>query len=230
MSDVPLTHSRFGRRDFLTAGLGVAGGVALWAGGLAGPASAAGAERALWREGRSANGWPVTDKVHDHRVEGAEQVTVPLLAGDVATVLLFVARRVNYEIATLDAGEVTGHTTDRTVSTRYESNYLSGTAIAVRPVLYPVGSKDGLFPHETVVVRDILADCEGVVRWGGDEEVPKESHFQIDVRPGDERLATIARKFEQWDRTPGAGPGTINPFAPERQRAAKALERRQRAA
>ncbi|WP_065968390.1 hypothetical protein [Streptomyces sparsogenes] len=230
MSDALPTASRFGRRDFLTAGLGIAGGVALWAGGLTGPATAAEAERALWREERSANGWPVTSEVHKHRVEGAEQVTVPLLAGDVATVLLFVARRFNYEIATLHADEVTGHTMDRAVSARYESNYLSGTAIAIRPVLYPAGSKEGLFPHETVVVRDILADCEGVVRWGGDEKVPKESHFHIDVRPGDERLATIARKFEQWDRTPGAGPGTINPFAPERQRAAKALERRQRAA
>ncbi|MCQ8831584.1 hypothetical protein [Streptomyces malaysiensis] len=230
MSDVLPTASRFGRRDFLTAGLGIAGGVTLWAGGLTGPATAAGAERALWREERSANGWPVTSEVHEHQVEGTEQVTVPLLAGDVATALLFVARRFNYEIATLDAGEVTGHSMDRAVSARYESNYLSGTAIAIRPVLYPVGSKDGLFPHETVVIRDILADCEGVVRWGGDEKIPKESHFQIDVGPGDERLATVARKFEQWDRTPGAGPGTINAFVSERQRAAKALERRQRVA
>lgn len=59
----------------------------------------------------------------------------------------------------------------------------SGTAIAIHPVLYPDGSKDGFFPHETVVVQDILADCEGVVRWGGDEKVSMESHFQVDVPP-----------------------------------------------
>ncbi|MDT0544797.1 MULTISPECIES: hypothetical protein [Streptomyces] len=48
---------------------------------------------------------------------------------------------------------------------------------------------------------------EGVMRWGADEEVPKECHFPLDVSPGDERLATIARKFEQWDRAPDAEHG-----------------------
>lgn len=53
MSDALPTASRFGRRDFLTAGLGIAGGVTLWAGGLTGPATAAGTERAFRRRSRA---------------------------------------------------------------------------------------------------------------------------------------------------------------------------------
>lgn len=53
MSDALPTASRFGRRDFLTSGLGIAGGVTLWAGGLTGPATAAGTERAFRRRSRA---------------------------------------------------------------------------------------------------------------------------------------------------------------------------------
>lgn len=70
----------------------------------------------------------------------------------------------------------------------HESNYSSETAIAIRPNTYPLGISGGLFPHELIVIRDILAEYDGVVRWGGDERVPKESHFQVDVPPGDARI------------------------------------------
>src|SRR5690606_26733482 len=126
-------------------------------------------------------------------------------------------------------GDVTGHTSDRNIATAFESNYLSGTAIAIRPDSYPLGAKDGLFPHELVVVRDILAECDGIVRWGGDEPTPKESHFQIDVGPEDQRLRVLAAKISQWDRTPGKGAGSVDAFLPSRRRVARDMEQRQEA-
>lgn len=81
-----------------------------------------------------------------------------------------------------------------------------------------------------MVVRDILADCEGVVRWGGDEEVPKESHFQIDVGPTDARLKAVAAKVGGWADSPGLGAGTGDAFDPDRRRATRRSERRQRSA
>lgn len=48
MSDALPTASRFGRRDFLTAGLGIAGGLT-----LTGPATAVGTERAFRRRSRA---------------------------------------------------------------------------------------------------------------------------------------------------------------------------------
>ncbi|MFD5782982.1 hypothetical protein [Streptomyces sp. NPDC126933] len=220
------------RRRVLVTGLGVAGGATLWASGMSGLATAA--ESAESPESAAAvtdNGWPVVERPESHRVEGAGSLTVPVLDGDVATVLLHVLRRFHYEITTLDKGEVTGHTiTSQKITEPYESNYRSGTAVAILPGMYPVGAKGGFFPNELTVIRDILADCEGVVRWGGDEKVPKEGHFEIAVKPGDARLARTARKIAAWGRAPGEGAGSIDATASERRRAAKALERRQKAA
>ncbi|PKV87528.1 hypothetical protein [Streptomyces sp. TLI_146] len=238
MSDVMTQALRVDRRRFLVAGAGVAGGAALVAGGMSGtavaaPAPAVPAVPAVpaakeWQGRASANGWPVVAAVPSHRVEGAGGLSFTALDGDVATVLTHVVRRYHYEIHTLGAGEVTGHTGARAVAAPYESNYLSGTAVAIRSPQYPVRARNGFFPQELVIVRDILADLEGVVKWGGDESTPKESHFQIDVRPGDSGLRRVAAKLRGWESRPGSGAGAIDALAPGRVRAAKALAARQR--
>ncbi|MFE0509136.1 hypothetical protein [Streptomyces sp. NPDC058964] len=218
------------RRRFLLTGLGVAGGAALAVGGMTTTATAATASAAgtRWRKKTSANGWRVLDSAPAHRVEGTGGVHFDAVEGDVATVLTHVVRRFHYEIDTLTAGEVTGHTTAHTVAAPYESNYLSGTAIAIRPLLYPTRARGGFFPNELLVIRDILADLEGVVRWGGDLKPAKESHFQIDVKPGDATLRRVAAKLRGWELEPGEGPGTVEATIPARMKAAKALAARQR--
>ncbi|GAA0580099.1 hypothetical protein [Streptomyces crystallinus] len=238
MSDVLTQSTGLGRRRFLVAGAGVAGGAALVAGGMPGTAVAAPAPAVPavpaapaakeWQGRTSANGWPVVGTAPSHRVEGAGGVSFASLDGDVATVLTHVVRRYHYEIHTLGVHDLAGHTTGRAVAAPYESNYLSGTAVAIRPLLYPVRARDGFFPHELVVVRDILADLEGVVKWGGDLAVPKESHFQIDVRPGDSGLRRVAAKLRGWELKPGEGAGAVDALAPGRLKAAKALAARQR--
>ncbi|WP_326785741.1 hypothetical protein [Streptomyces sp. NBC_00151] len=231
MNDVVPFPAGPDRRRFLTAGLGVAGGAALWAVGAGGTAVAAPdlPRNSQWRAAGSANGWPVVDEPKAQRIEGSD-VSVAVRDGEAATVLLYVARRFHYEIDTLRAGDITGHRTSRTIQQPYESNYLSGTAIAIRPAGHPVGAENGFFPNELVIVRDILAECEGVVRWGGDERTPKESHFQIDVRPGDARLKAVAAKIGGWSADPGKGAGTVDAFEPGRRRVAEGLKRRQRSA
>ncbi|MFD9795737.1 hypothetical protein ACFWXK_32835 [Streptomyces sp. NPDC059070] len=243
MSEVMTRTAGLGRRRFLVAGAGVAGGAALVAGGLPGtavaapgpapaanpvPAVPAGPAPARWHGRTSANGWPVVAAAPAHRVEGAGGVSFAAVDGDVATVLTHLVRRYHYEIHTLGVHDLVGHATERAVAAPYESNHLSGTAVAVRPLLYPVRARDGFFPAELLVVRDILADLEGVVKWGGDEAVPKESHFQIDVRPGDSGLRRVAAKVRAWGLAPGAGAGTVDVLAPGRVRAAKSLAARQR--
>ncbi|MER7900400.1 hypothetical protein ABTX62_30950 [Streptomyces sp. NPDC096046] len=147
---------------------------------------------------------------------------MPLLKGDVATVLLHVARRFAYEIDMLRSGDVQGHTDRGPVGAGFESNHLSGTAIGIRPLFYPLGAQrgTGLSELEKVVVADILADCQGVIGWGGHAKPVKESHFQIDVRPGDPRLARLASRIRGEDAGPGSGAGSIDPFLPNRRRKA----------
>jgi hypothetical protein len=177
------------------------------------------------------NGWPVVAaaKVTTQPIEGSA-AQVALLTGDVSTVLLHVARRFSYEIDTLRAGEVTGFRAVPGSGAAFESNYSSGTAVAIRADRYPAGVRGNLFPRELLVVRDILAECAGVVRWGGDDRTtPKESHFQIDVRPGDAALTKLARTIRGWRTHPGAGAGATHDLLdPTRRAAANDLERRQR--
>ncbi|MEV7024901.1 hypothetical protein, partial [Kitasatospora sp. NPDC093558] len=180
------------RRTVLRRAALVAAGTAVGAPLLAGPAHAAdpdpsaGAvneaiQQAQERDARvlsgvrSANGWEM-EKVADERghvytrpVPGAP-LDLRVRIGDVETVLVHVISRFHYEIDALREGDVVGwRTPDSVRASLAESNQASGTAVQIRPGFYPSGARGGFYPTEELTLRDILADCEGVVRWGGDD-------------------------------------------------------------
>jgi hypothetical protein len=180
-------------------------------------------------DGLSANGWPIDPTaITIHRVEGSE-ASVALREGPAAAVLLHVARRWHYEIAPVDTGEgggITGYTIDHPSRTGFESNYLSGTAIALHPTAYPVGGSERLWPHHNAIVRDILLDCDGTVVWGGDLTPAKASHFHLVVPPTDDNLARVAHRLNPGAqaRSRSQTAGTVaDPAIPDRQRKAHAL-------
>ncbi|MBQ1092864.1 M15 family metallopeptidase [Streptomyces sp. B93] len=222
-----MIRTALSRRSFVGASAGVVGALSLTTVGeaAAAPASAPAAGRS-WTKDRSANGWEVLATATSFRIEGSGY-RVQLAEGDAATVLLHVARRFNYEIDQLRSGDVHGWSDDREVAADYESNHLSGTAVAIRPLAYPVGSRGNLYPNELVVVRDILTEMDGVVVWGGDFATPKESHFEIAVPPGHPRLKGVARKIRGWEAGPGnEGAGAVDAFDAKRRSAARAFQRR----
>ncbi|WP_241193890.1 hypothetical protein, partial [Streptomyces sp. ADI98-12] len=171
-----------------------------------------------WSGRKSANGWPILAEATSHRVQGAPKLTVQLAQGSAATVLCYVVRRYAYEIDMLRPEELAGHTTDRTVGAAFESNYLSGTAVAIQPMLYPLGgmSANGMSELAVTVVEDILADVGEVVSWGGELDPLKQSHFHIATPPGNRRLEALADRIGGWSTHPGKGAGSIDAFAPSR--------------
>lgn len=182
---------------------------------------------------KSANGWSVNSaanaggSVWTRPVPGTG-FDIDVSIGDVELILVHVIRRFHYEIDTLRPGDVVGFK-EPGKSKAYESNHTSGTAIAIRPGWYPPGVRDGFFPQQLMVVRDILAECEGGVRWGGDDNKPYEAQFSIDVPPGDERLTRLLAKFRGWADQPGAGAGSaVDVRAPRRRATAEKLESIQR--
>ncbi|MFJ8616123.1 hypothetical protein [Streptomyces clavifer] len=183
----------------------------------------------------SKNGWEM-EKLADDRgsvytrpVPGTPLEGVRMRMGDVETVLVHVITRFHYEIGSLRAGEVTGWQAPGSVRKGLsESNLASGTAVRIRPGSYPSGARGGFFPLEELVVRDILAECGGVVRWGGDDRKPDESLFSLDVPPGDERLKETAARIRSWNHTPGLGAGApVDPLQSQRRRAAERLAAQQ---
>ncbi|MFD4525169.1 twin-arginine translocation signal domain-containing protein [Streptomyces sp. NPDC058470] len=183
----------------------------------------------------SKNGWEmekVVDKhghIYTRPVPGTPLVGIQVRMAEVETVLVHVVSRFHYEIDTLREGDVVGWRTPGSVRKGLaESNLASGTAVRIRPGSYPSGVRGGFYPMEELVIRDVLAECEGVVRWGGDDSTSDESLFYIDVPPGDERLAEVARKIRGWAFTPGRGSGVlVDTLQPQRREAAKRLASQQ---
>ncbi|MDO0935184.1 hypothetical protein QQY66_27240 [Streptomyces sp. DG2A-72] len=155
-------------------------------------------------------------------------LAVAMRMGDAAAVLIHVVRRFHYEVDRLGAhGEPTpleGWVAPSAVrDTRLpESALASGTALVIRPGSYPPGVRDGFTAGQQLIIRDIIADTEGVVRWGGDDRRPYEGLFYLDVPPGDERLTRVAAKIRDWAGTPGAGAGVVPDVTePSRRQAAR---------
>lgn len=79
-----------------------------------------------------------------------------------------------------------------------------------------MGAENGFFEHEKIVIRDILADCDGVIAWGGDLDPVKESHFHITVPATSSEYRNLVDRLRTWEDSPGKGAGAIDAFTPER--------------
>ena len=195
------------RRTMLVWGVGSVGAAA-----FAGPGVARAAQAPVASGSRAAVGRAVVSvpAVRPVPVEGTG-LTVRLLAGPAAAVLVYAARRFNYEIDTLHAGDLVGAP--------------GGTAIDIRPGWYPPGAKGGLFPHQLIIVRDILAECDGLLRWGGDRKTrPAEGRFEIAVPASDPRLRALAARLSRRSARPGAE--MARPFTAARMKKAEAVRKR----
>ncbi|MFD8800479.1 hypothetical protein [Streptomyces atroolivaceus] len=181
----------------------------------------------------SGNGWEMQKafdaegEIVTYSVPGTG-LTVPLREGDAAALLVHVVRRFHYEIEALGLpGEPTpiqGWVAPSEVrdSAQPQSNQASGTAVVIRPGSYPRGVRGGLTAAQLLVVRDIIADTEGLVRWGGDDRPVQEGLFYLVAGPGDERPARVAAKLRAWREAPGLGAGVVaDVTAPARRRRAE---------
>lgn len=149
----------------------------------------------------SYNGWPVgapatAIDVQSYYVTGTS-IAIPVDAGDVAWVLMYVAARFNAEVETLRPGQVWGYDYRVDVNnTNWWSCHASGTAVDFNAVLHPNGASGTFTPGQVTAIRRILTDCGNVVYWGGDfSGVPDEMHFEINVPPGDPSLPALAARI-----------------------------------
>lgn len=180
----------------------------------------------------SANGWSL-EKEANHvstvwtRPVSGTGLEVDVRIGDVEAILLHVVRRYHYEVEQLPGVDLAGwRPIGGLKKGAPESNLASGTAVRIRP---GAGASGSLFPLQVLTVRDILADCEGVVRWGGDDDPVDESLFYIGLGPDDDRVRKVADRFRVQEVTPGLGAGvTVDVLAPSRRERAKRLHREQR--
>jgi hypothetical protein len=204
------------RRTVLAGGLAISGAALL---GPAGRAQAANPVDRRWTNARSQNGWPVLDSFTSVPIEGSA-LSVPLAGGAAATILTHVARRYHYEVHALHRGDLAGGTSSRTIRASEQSNYLSGTAISVLPGHYPIGQHGNLFPKELVVIEDMITECDGVVKWGGDLKTPMEGISKSTCRrptPGSGSSPNASATSTPSTAPAAPGPSTL-PTRPDARR------------
>ncbi len=144
----------------------------------------------------SMNGWSlIATASGDLESITAGGLSTKVRAGDVATVLEYVARAFHSAVEPL----VTFHgwrsvATNTAVGGHPRSNHPSGTAIDCNGARHPRYRAGTFTAAQVSSIRGILAACAPVVRWGGDWGADiDEMHFEVVGTPA--QVAAVARRL-----------------------------------
>lgn len=146
--------------------------------------------------GTSYNGWPASDdKASIGVVPFGDAVGLPfpggVKAGDVATVLGYVAIEFHYRVEPVIEGWDWGHTFKANVNNPSQlSCHASGTALDINAPSHPNGSSHTFTDEQVGEIYAILNEVQGAVDW---LEGYDEMHFEICV--GANALAEIAAEL-----------------------------------
>lgn len=154
----------------------------------------------------SQNGWPVIldrEKITDPVLFG-EDFPNGWLKGDVDVVFRYLITRLHREVEPIDfahRADDWGYYVKNIEGSAVESNHSSGTAFDYNAHTHPMGVRNTYSEADRRKIRAILADLNGVVRWGGDYTGrPDDMHFEIDAGAAAvKREADRIRKQEQED-------------------------------
>lgn len=150
---------------------------------------------------KSQNGWPASPTLRT-RVLKVAGISLRIVDDDdVASVFGYVAAQFNARVESLP-GKVADDWGFAYRANRNNpnslSNHSSGTAIDLNATQHPnsVATARTFTAAEIAEVRKIVAECDGVVRWGGDYHgTPDAMHFEINVPPGSPKLAALAERL-----------------------------------
>lgn len=152
------------------------------------------------------NGWPDATAGMVVRVTvGGDKDGCEVLRGDVDTVLTEFMRRFHDQVEPIvTASGWRSRAFNASIGGHVQSNHISGTAVDLNGSWHPYEKTarvwtSGFTAAQIAEVRKILADFDGVIRWGLDFPSPLRDgmHFEINVPPGSGRVATLARKIRQ---------------------------------
>lgn len=102
-------------------------------------------------------------------------------AGDVSTVLMYFAGEFHRRVQPLGEG-CWGFNYRKNRNANNLSCHSSGTAIDLNAPKHPNGSRGTFTAAQVKTIRAILAECSGVLRWGGDfHGTPDEMHVEVNA-------------------------------------------------
>lgn len=138
----------------------------------------------------SYNGWSASPRPADFGgivplVVAGESFIPGVRAGDVHTIFQYLAERLHAEVEPVyregwHAQDDWGYNYRLNRNAGNLSCHASGTAIDYNATRHPNGRRGTFTPEQVLAIRRILADLDGVVRWGGDFlGTPDEMHWEI---------------------------------------------------
>lgn len=158
----------------------------------------------------SYNGWPASPDKAEIGVVPVDEFPGGAKAGDVSTVLGYVARQLNARVEPFVSGWGWGYTYKANVNNPSSlSCHASGTAIDWNAPDHPNGSSGTFTDSQVGEIYAILAEAQGAVDW---LEGYDEMHFEICVNASD--LAYVAAILGDA-APPTPGPDPDQPTPPE---------------
>lgn len=130
----------------------------------------------------SQNGWLVaTAAQQDDGLYAGVEFPNGALAGDVAWVFRWLVEQLDYWVEPIVDGSCWGwYVKPVAGQTTGYSNHSSGTAMDYNATKHGLGAEDTFTPAQVSTVHRLLAELDGVVRWGGDYSGRKDPmHFEI---------------------------------------------------
>lgn len=134
----------------------------------------------------SQNGWPlITPASVNAKTTGLDLVSGRVRKGDVYTVLAHVAHQFHTRVEKVQRKQSWGWAYRAIRGATKWSNHASATAIDLNSAKHPLGRHGTFTAKQVKTIHKILAEVDGVVRWGGDywPSRPDEMHFEINLQP-----------------------------------------------
>lgn len=172
----------------------------------------------------SYNGWPASKSPANFG--GLEKIVVAgesfmpgVRAGDVATVLRYVAEQMHRRVEPIiaagwhDADDWGYSYRPNRNNPRVLSCHSSGTAIDYNATRHPNGRRGTFSKAQVAGIRAILGEVEKSVRWGGDfTGTPDEMHFEIIANAT--TLARVAARLNGYKPSPAPIPPELEDELP----------------
>lgn len=152
----------------------------------------------------SQNGYRANDRslIASYAIPGGR---ISVRKGDVATILVYVAKRFHSEVESLVWPGNWGYAERKIRGGSSLSNHASGTAIDLNAPRHYLGARGTFTKKQVRAIRKILSDVGGVIRWGGDYRNRKdEMHFEINA--GSARVREVAKAIRAGKK-PGPSGG-----------------------
>lgn len=133
----------------------------------------------------SQNGWSAGNLAVIDRGFNFKGATFPggVRSGDVEKVLGYVVAQLDARVEKVHPGWCWGYFYRQVRGASSVSNHSSGTAVDYNAPAHPMGSNAhaGFSTQQVAEIHKILAECSGVVRWGGDYTSARKDpmHFEI---------------------------------------------------